>query len=1197
MFGTCIDYIYYATFAERGFMFSLLSNDASESVRSFLNSVLPEVSTDWWSSSVVPSLSFQQQRMVEEKKISSLSGLDLAAMLRILDKNWYDISAKRNLSNEARTWTREMQHIRNKWAHAAGHPPEAEDLYRDLDTLQRFLGAISANNSIVDEVKQRKQICLSINTPTPPPQLDPTPVKEEPALTEFRPGDLVCLKSDPAVTGAVIQVMPAQPENRYLVFIGTKPAPYYASQLVKCNDSENNDSTPLPLETFHAHLTALHLQHPGLANLYSLHSARIDYIPYQFKPVMKLIRSDRPRILIADEVGVGKTIEAGLILKELQARRDISSVLIICPRPLVTENKWRNEMKRFDEDFAHLDGASLRYCIEETDKDGEWPSRYTKAILPFSLFNEELLTGAADGKKRRKKGLLDLDPPPHFDLVIVDEAHHLRNPATWLHQGIEYLCSNAEAVVFLTATPVQLGAIDLYVLLKLLRPDYILDPASFQEMAAPNPFINQAIELARRAGTGWGAEAVELLMQAAETSWGKSILQQNPDFQRLFDQLGGSDLSDTERIAFIRGMERQHTFSNIINRTRRRDIGTFTTRKPETVEVPFTPPQQILHDGLMEVQRQILKQMHGEKSLLFMMTTIRRQAASCIYGLAPLLKDILSRKLDFIELDEIDYELDTSVLNGATLEDRILEVMERAEQLDPYDPKLEALQKIITNKQKLPNNKILLFSSFRHTLAYLLDNLKAAGLRIGYIHGGTPDEERRQQRNRFSLERDDREAIDILLSSEVGCEGLDYQFCDCLVNYDLPWNPMRVEQRIGRIDRYGQKSETVAIYNLITPGTVDADIYFRCLWRIGVFRAALGGSEEIIGTLTSEIRGIAESLNLTDEERQTRFQQLADNEIRIVQEQSELEEQQGELFGLRLPQQKSDEEVEEAESFWLTPCALHRLVRTYLEQLCRENQEYILGEKPLKTLRIGQEGREALLADFKRLPRKAGSIHRDWEKWLKGSSPHLSVTFDSKAAAENRSAVFITPVHPLAMQASRAISTDKPLLTVFRVKDDSLTPGNYPFAIYHWQKTGIRDDVSFQPVIDYPAVSARFLCLLEQGEELSESDITLPGKAVFDALDTQHHALWAAARLAHVSYNNELVRFRRQSLTTSHAARMAILQGQLQSATNDKIRLMRKSQCGSAEADYARREVELDKAEQQADMSAQPVAFGVMVVE
>ena len=100
-----------------------------------------------------------------------------------------------------------------------------------------------------------------------------------------------------------------------------------------------------------------------------------------------------------------------------------------------------------------------------------------------------------------------------------------------------------------------------------------------------------------------------------------------------------------------------------------------------------------------------------------------------------------------------------------------------------------------------------------------------------------------------------------------------------MVNYDLPWNPMRVEQRIGRIDRNGQKSESVAIYNLITPGTVDADIYDRCLMRIGVFHSSIGDCEDILGDVTDEIRKIVGNLELTDEERQEKLQQMTDNKI------------------------------------------------------------------------------------------------------------------------------------------------------------------------------------------------------------------------------------------------------------------------------------------------------------------------------
>ena len=187
------------------------------------------------------------------------------------------------------------------------------------------------------------------------------------------------------------------------------------------------------------------------------------------------------------------------------------------------------------------------------------------------------------------------------------------------------------------------------------------------------------------------------------------------------------------------------------------------------------------------------------------------------------------------------------------------------------DPKIEALKKVIQDKQALKNNKVMVFSSFRHTLSYLFLKLSVNGIRVGIVHGGTPDEERVVLRERFRKHRQEAEAIDVLLFSEVGCEGLDYQFCDCIVNYDLPWNPMRIEQRIGRIDRQGQQSEKVLVYNLITPDTVDADIYDRCLLRIGVFDREIGASEEILGNIAKEIRSIGDDLELSADERKEKL--------------------------------------------------------------------------------------------------------------------------------------------------------------------------------------------------------------------------------------------------------------------------------------------------------------------------------------
>ena len=280
-------------------------------------------------------------------------------------------------------------------------------------------------------------------------------------LSEFTPGQIVFLKSNPSIQGAVTGVLSGTPEDRINVFIGDSVQTFYASQLQV--EVQSNDNLHRVLcDEFHAYLTALQIRYPVGSILYSLNAAGIDFIPYQYRPVLKFVRAERPRLLIADSVGVGKTIEAGLILRELQARREIRKVLIICPRPLVTEEKWQREMRRFDEDFEHLSGETFRYCINQMHLDGEWPERYEKVILPYSLLDNTLLFGPGGSRKKiRARGLLNLDPPPQFDLVIVDEAHHIRNWSTANHGVVRFFCENADAAVFLTATPIQLDSHDL----------------------------------------------------------------------------------------------------------------------------------------------------------------------------------------------------------------------------------------------------------------------------------------------------------------------------------------------------------------------------------------------------------------------------------------------------------------------------------------------------------------------------------------------------------------------------------------------------------------------------------------------------------------------------------------------------------------------------------------------------------------
>lgn len=1168
-----------------------LMHDALEelatAVKDLLFAHLPASGPGWWATSVVPRLTFQQQRSVEERGATSLADLDLAALLRLFDQSWYELRASCNLPFEARNWLKEAQTVRNRWAHSPPGGVSERDRYRDLDTVCRLMVAIGAAQPSITKVEAARDAVMpeGAGTTSGPAAV----VCPQPPPGTIAPGQIVRLKARPDQHGAVVDVLHAGREARYVVFHDGTTSTYYASQI---EPVATNGARPLvDSGSLHAAMTALQLRHPSTRHLYSLFASRIQFVPYQFRPVLRLIRSDRPRMLIADEVGVGKTIESGLILKELKARRELKSVLVICPKPLVAERKWLEELKRFDEDFAQLDSSLLAYCLSETDLDGAWPQRYAKAILPYSLFDETLVMGDHGGKRKRL-GLVDLDPPPVFDLVIVDEAHHIRNTDTWRYRAVRYFCDNAEAVLLLSATPIQLGDNDLFTLLHLLRPDVLATRREFDQMAEPNPFINAAIQAARGAREQWQRDACAALDKAMATPWGRAVLAGDPRTQAARDSI--TDNPDAEhRLALIRKLEELYTFSGLINRTRRRDIGAFTTRKPSTVEIAFSGEQAALYRDLVDLIGRIIARRRGDQNLNFMLTTVRRQASSCIFGLAPFLEAILTRQLSAVELSEFS-GIDESHDAPSDLADFRAEVemlVSRANALSESDPKYDAFLGIVHGKQRRANNKLLVFSTFRHTLTYLVGKLQRESVRMGVVHGGVPEDERRELRNRFSLAREDPRALDLLLSSEVGCEGLDYEFCDGMVNYDLPWNPMRVEQRIGRIDRYGQQSDTVVIYNLITTGTIDAEIYQRCLMRIGVFREAIGGSEEILGQIHRKIMDIAEDYALTPAQQAVRLQQMSDNEIRVIQEQETLEREQAKLFGLDIP--KRDKEiVRDASSFWLTPQMLANLVQHYLSKLRGESDQRALTGRGVETLTANQEVRARLLRDLRAIG-AAGADATTWERWLKASDARLSITFDQKVATARRDIVFVTPTHPLVLQAVEALVPHTPVVCNLRVVAGDMPLGRYPYAIYRWEKLGPKDDFTFQPVCSHPVIAERLLGLLESAQPSDARPLATDEE---HALEDAHYRLWSSTRANHVEDVAAMVRARKASLDTSHAAHIALLSEQRDGAADERIRRMRESQIESASRTFDQRVAALSEAEKRADIVAEPVAFGTLTV-
>ena len=822
-------------------------HEASKTMLNWLNTLLPMVTDNWWDECVMPSLSFTQHEIAVEKGFSKLSDFDLAALLRIANKSWYDLQTVILLSSYERENIRKMISVRNNWAHCITELPGKDVILQDLNILLAFTEQFDGGkdtcdkiNRFIDFIEQPDSLDLE-HSHIESNDSGETDVTTTKSTASIHKNSLVYLVSDPKINGVVMSLKNLGDITQYNVFVNNEIKQYYTGQIALVEKSAGYNW--ISLTEMRSYLTAYQINNPSSQNLYSLNSARIDFVPYQFRPALKMIHADEPRILIADSVGVGKTIEAGLIIKELEARSDLERVLVICPKPLVAERKWELEMKRFDEEFISLDGATLRQIISDTDRDGDWPVRFNKAIIPYSILDSKVYNGEI-GRRNRIFGLSELDPEPHFDLVIVDEAHHIRNGSddkekAFAYKCTKYFCDHADAVVMLTATPLQTSDNDLFTLLNVLRPDIVVDKDTFEMMSRPNANISRAVHLVRAMEEDWNEKASTELLDLQKTQWGDNVIAENPLYNDILRRLESNEIDREERVKLISDIESLHSFGTMLNRTRRRDIQDFCVRRSHTVSTSFTEYQQTLHDELLFFEHEALSTLHNANSVAFMISTIRRQAASCIFGLAPYIRDIISRRLMQLDYDpdSLINDVDEKSLN--TISSLAKKVLMLADKLPEKDPKFEETYDIIRKKQEQSNNKIMIFSTFRHTLSYLKRKLSECGLRVEQIDGSVKDDTRYELKSRFELSRENEYAIDILLFTEVGSEGLDYQFCDMMINYDLPWNPMKIEQRIGRIDRRGQLSDVVNIYNIITEGTVDDDIYHRCLMRIGVFERSI----------------------------------------------------------------------------------------------------------------------------------------------------------------------------------------------------------------------------------------------------------------------------------------------------------------------------------------------------------------------
>ena len=540
---------------------------------------------------------------------------------------------------------------------------------------------------------------------------------------------------------------------------------------------------------------------------FGLSISRVDPLPHQLEAVYEhLLKLPRVRFLLADDAGAGKTIMAGLLIRELKLRGLIERTLVVCPANLAFQ--WQRELnEKFDEKFVVLKGGDIR----EQFGVNQWLEQ-RQIITSLDLAKRaDVLPGLAQVR---------------WDLVIVDEAHRMsaRDEA---HKSQRYrlgelLRDSADHVLLLTATPHKGDPQNFTLFLQLLDQDAYADVKS----------IRVAMEH-RRA----------------------------PFYLRRTKE------------AMVYFPERQEDGAWTAKPV-------FTKRIPHTADFAIDGPEFELYVTVTRfVKRQSTRAAaEGDdpraRAVGFLMALYQRRLASSTYAMrrslenrARRLEEGLKRAHDLLktappdipdqeELDELEeaererleriLEAYTLAGNADQVREEIAELRELAEEAKAVEgsgseAKLSCLRKIMQDEGFFdrPDQRLLIFTEFKDTLDYLMEQLKAWGFKVGCIHGGMKPGSRDEAGTRLHAEQQFRDgAIQVLVATEAAGEGINLQCCHILFNYDIPWNPNRLEQRMGRIHRYGQRLDCL-IFNFVATNTIEGRVLQRLLDKLQEIRDAL----------------------------------------------------------------------------------------------------------------------------------------------------------------------------------------------------------------------------------------------------------------------------------------------------------------------------------------------------------------------
>lgn len=647
--------------------------------------------------------------------------------------------------------------------------------------------------------------------------------------------------------------------------------------------------------------------------MYSMHTAEIDFLAHQFVPVLKFVNSPLSRLLVADEVGLGKTIEAGLIWTECRARYNARRLLVVCPPTLVP--KWIRELKnRFSIEAEYADADALRLKFEQFERRGPStsfalvtsyhairPRRQERKLLsPWIRFHDTDVefTGAVDEKAKWGprpefyKSLLEWEGKSSFlDLAVFDEAHLMKNTATANHFVGDVLSSCSQSVLALSATPLTTKTRDLYALLKLVDPDMFHEEAVFNDLSRRNiPAVRLVRELQKAViNQEKCLNLLDLIPESAARNNLRDHIQEVGDIQNL---------SESQKIGLLGKANRLNELGAFLSRTRKVELNVqVAIREPVTLDVYPSQEELALYNAVLAMIRQRVAEA-GNNLSIFHLIAPALTMTSCLPVMAEKLRSGDYRWGDIDELatlDSIYTESSTDLAFVGEDQDSYQGVFEILPNYDfeANDSKYAKLRENLL--ERAPDEKIIIFAFFKQTLRYLQRRLTQDGIRCSLVTGDIKDMDERDQ----LLQKFQTEDTRILLCSEVIAEGVDLQFCRVLVNYDLPWNPMRVEQRIGRIDRIGQKADSIVIINFNVHGTIDGSIVTQLHAKIGLFKDNVGDLDGIMGEHVNQLTHELLANQLTPEQveekirRTTEAIELEKSRIAEIDEESET------LLGLR----------------------------------------------------------------------------------------------------------------------------------------------------------------------------------------------------------------------------------------------------------------------------------------------------------